>query len=188
MKSLIAIAAIATLIAPTLASAQTATPPVSAQSRPLAQPSTGGVAAATLPNSFDAPATTQPAPSTTPRPAPAGPASTAPVADAETVAATETALKKTIAAAQNGTLNYADMTDSLASQIRGRADTVVPLIQGFGALQAVEHAGSQDGMELFLVTFEDAVTQWMIGLDADEKIVGLLFRPADTTPAAAPAK
>ena len=185
MKSVFAAVAVAALIAPGLVLAQTATPPIDPQNRSLAQPATGGVAAATLPNSFDAPAAPRPAP----RPAPAGAASTAPVADAETVAATEAALKKTIEAAQNGTFNYADMTDSLASQIRGRADTFVPLVQGFGALQAVEHAGSQDGMEMFLVTFDEALTQWIIGLDADEKIVGLLFRPAETAPVAeAPAE
>lgn len=136
-----------------------------------------GVSAGTLPNTFDAPATA---------PVRAAPAAVAAPVDAaqsapsspEVVAAAEAALKATIAAGQSGTLNYADMTDDLATQVRPRAATLTPIIQGFGALKSVEHRGRENGAELFLVTFDKAVTQWIVGLNAQNKIAVLLFRPA----------
>lgn len=135
-----------------------------------------GVSAGTLPNTFDAPAAPAravPAPVA----APVAAAQSAPSSPA-VVAATETALKATIAAGQSGTLNYADMTNDLATQVRPRASTLTPIIQGFGALKSVEHRGRENGAELFLVTFDKAVTQWIVGLDAQNKIAVLLFRPA----------
>ena len=135
-----------------------------------------GVSAGTLPNTFDAPAApvrAAPAPVSAPveagRSAPSSP---------EAVAATETALKASIAAGQSGTLNYADMTDDLANQVRPRAATLTPIIQSFGGLKSVEHRGRENGAELFLVTFDNAVTQWIVGLNAQGKIAVLLFRPA----------
>lgn len=130
------------------------------------------VSAGSLPNTFDAPVA---APA--PLPAPVDAAQSAP-SSPEIVAATETALKATIAAGQSGTLNYGDMTEDLATQVRPRAATLTPIIQGFGALKSVEHRGRENGAELFLVTFDKAVTQWIVGLNAEDKIAVLLFRPA----------
>ena len=128
-------------------------------------------AAATLPNAFDQPTA---APVAAPAPTPAR----APAANPEDIAAAETALKATIAAAQSGTLNYDDMSPDLAGKVREQAAAVTPLIQGFGALQSVEHRGRENGAELFLVTFEKQATQWIVALGEDGKIVALLFRPA----------
>lgn len=182
------------LILPGLALAQTAP-------RPTGQPvsetrnlnsgtgsSTGNpsVAAATLPNAFETPAATRSlrqTPAAAPAPTPDGEVDDETSAP-EVIEAAETALKATIAAAQNGTLNYDDMTPSLATQVREQAPTITPIIQGFGRLTAVEHRGRENGAELFLVTFENAVTQWIVGVGPDDKIAALLFRPA---PAADPA-
>ena len=135
-----------------------------------------GVSAGTLPNTFDAPAApVRAAPA--PVAAPVEAAQSAP-SSPEVVAAAEAALKASIAAGQSGTLNYDDMTDDLATQVRPRAATLTPIIQGFGALKSVEHQGRQNGAERFLVTFANAVTQWNISLNAEGKITVLLFRPA----------
>lgn len=160
----------AALLTAAPALAQTATP---AAVRNL----NSGVSAGTLPNTFDGPAAAAVRAVAAPLPAPVDAAQSAP-SSPEVVAATETALKTTIAAGQSGTLNYADMTDDLATQVRPRGATLTPIIQGFGALKSVEHKGRENGAELFLVTFDKAVTQWIVGLNPQNKIAVLLFRPA----------
>lgn len=128
------------------------------------------VAAGSVPNTFDQPA--QGAPRATPRPAPAAPATTPINPKAE-----ET-LRAIIASAQAGAMDYSTMTDNLAGQVRQQEAQVLPLIRGFGALQAVDFVGSQDGADLFAVVFANAATQWIIGFDDDGKVAALLFRPA----------
>jgi len=126
---LVSTAAILLMATPVLAQTAPQTP-----SRSL----NGGVSAGTLPNTFDGPAA---APvRSAPLPAPVDAAQSAP-SSPEVVEATETALKATIAAGQSGTLNYADMTEDLVGQVRPRAATLTPIIQGFGALKSVEHKG-----------------------------------------------
>lgn len=134
---------------------------------PLAAPASAQVAAATVPNTFDRPAQSAPAPVPVPS-APAAPAN----------AQSEDTLRAIIASAQAGAMDYSLMTDDLASRIREQEATVTPLIQGFGAVQAVDFVGSQGEADLFAVTFANAATQWMIGFDASGKVAALLFRPA----------
>ena len=38
---------------------------------------------------------------------------------------------------------------------------------------------SQDGADLFAVTFSNAATQWVIGFNETDKVAALLFRPAE---------
>lgn len=159
-----------------------------AQAAPQARPApTGsGISAGTLPNTMDGPAAAQATrpvarPAAAPNPAQdaaEAPAEPAEASTPEQIAAAETALEAVIAAAQSGTMNYDDMTDSLAEQVRAQEATVTPILQSFGALQAVEHRGQENGAELFLVTFAEEVTQWIVGLDPEGKIAILLFRPA----------
>ena len=125
------------------------------------------VAAGSVPNTFDRPAQSAPAPV----PAPSAPAAPA-------TPQSEDTLRAIIASAQAGAMDYSLMTDDLASRIREQEATVTPLIQGFGAVQAVDFVGSQGEADLFAVTFANAATQWMIGFDASGKVAALLFRPA----------
>ena len=69
--------------------------------------------------------------------------------------------------------------DDLATKIREMAPQAVPLVQQFGAVQSVRHEGKQGQMDLYRVTFENQATEWLIGLSAEDKIAGLLFRPAE---------
>jgi len=125
------------------------------------------VAAGNVPNTFERPAQGAPAPA---------PAAVAPVA-APINARSEETLRTLIAGAQAGTLDYSLMTADLAAKVREQEAQLTPLIRGFGAVQAVDFIGSQNGADLFVVTFASQATQWVIGFQ-DDKVAALLFRPA----------
>jgi hypothetical protein len=147
--------------------------PAAAPTAALAQ-----VAAATMPNSFDGPAQPRAA-------VPAAPAVVAPVQPAVPVVTapanprSEDVLREIIAGAQAGTINYGLMSDDLAARVRSQETAIQPLIVGFGPVQAVDFVGSQNGADLFAVTFANAATQWVIGFNEADKVAALLFRPAE---------
>ncbi len=128
------------------------------------------VAAATVPNSFDRPVAAPPVVQA----APTAPASPPTPANPRS----EEVLRTLIGSAQSGEMDYALMTDDLATRIRAQAATTTPLIQGFGAIQAVDFVGVEQGADLYLVTFAHQTTQWIIGMNPDGKVGALLFRPA----------
>lgn len=130
------------------------------------------VAAGALPNTFDDPAAR--AQAATPAPAPATPMASEPAS-----AQSEDLLRTLIASAQAGTMDYALMTDDLAAKVREQEAAVMPIIEGFGALVTVDFVGSQDRNDLFAVTFANAETEWVIGVNDDGKVAALLFRPAE---------
>lgn len=132
------------------------------------------VAAASVPNSFDQPRTQQPVPAV-PAAAPAAAAMSTTPANPKS----EEVLREIIAGGQTGALPYALMTDDLAGKVRAQESTVLPILQGFGAVQALDFVGSREGADLFAVTFATAATQWIIGFDETGKVAALLFRPAE---------
>ena len=146
------------------------------------------VAAASVPNSFDRPASqaaraparpaapvTAAVPASAVAPAPAAaPAMSMTPANARS----EEVLREIIAGGQAGTLPYALMTADLGGMVRALEATVLPLIRGFGTIQALDFVGSRDGADMFAVTFATAATQWVIGFDDSGKVALLLFRPA----------
>jgi hypothetical protein len=123
------------------------------------------VAAGNVPNTFERPA------------AAAAPAAVPPVT-APANARSEETLRTIIAGARAGALDYTLMTEDLAGKVREQEAQVLPIIQSFGAVQAVDFVGSQNGADLFVVTFANAATQWVIGFEGD-KVAALLFRPAE---------
>ena len=140
--------------------------PVAAPTVALAQ-----VAAATMPNSFDRPAQL-------PRAAvPAQPVVPPVTTPANPLA--EDTLRAIIAGAQAGTIDYSLMSDDLAGKVREQEAAIQPLIAGFGPVQAVDFVGTQNGADLFAVTFSNASTQWVIGFNEADKVAALLFRPAE---------
>lgn len=132
------------------------------------------VAAATMPNSFDRPAAQTPAPTPAPAPAAAAPALSTTPANPKS----EEVLREIIAGGQSGALPYALLTDDLGAKVRAQEASILPLLQGFGAIQALDFVGSQEGADLYAVTFAAAATQWIIGFDESGKVAALLFRPA----------
>jgi streptogramin lyase len=131
------------------------------------------VAAATVPNTFDGPARPQ-AVAPAPTPAPEAEVSSTPAN-----AGSEDTVRGIIAGAQTGTIDYSQMTDELAGKVREQEATVIPLIQGFGQVVSVDFVGSQNGIDVFTVTFANAATQWLIGHNEAGKVSALLFRPAE---------
>lgn len=161
--------------------------PALAQQTPSTAPATapatatdGEVAAARLPNAFDGP----------PRPvAPFAPvaARATPSAEAPDVARGRETLEAVIADAGDGRLDFSVFSDDVAARLRPVEADLTATIQGFGALQAISHAGHQNGADMFEVRFDTVVTQWVIGFDGDDRIAVLLFReapPAEAAPAA----
>jgi len=139
-------------------------------------PAFAQAAAGAVPNAFDRPAQSATAQA---RPAPAAPAPTG-AAQAPDIARSEEALRAVIAAAQGTGFDYADFTTGLGTQIRQQEAQVVPLIKGFGAVKTVEYVKQEGEAQMFKVTFDNQVTEWMIGFDAEDKIAALLFRPAES--------
>ncbi len=132
-------------------------------------------AAGAVPNAFDRPAQTA-APQARPAAAPA----TASAAQAPDIARSEEALRAVIAGAQGTGFDYSDFTTGLGTQIRQQEAQVVPLIKGFGAVKTVEYVKQEGEAQMFKVTFDNQVTEWLIGFDAEDKIAALLFRPAES--------
>lgn len=139
-------------------------------------PAFAQAAAGAVPNAFDRPAQSA---TTQARPAPAAPAPTG-AAQAPDIARSEEALRAVIAAAQGTGFDYADFTTGLGTQIRQQEAQVIPLIKGFGAVKTVEYVKQEGEAQMFKVTFDNQVTEWMIGFDAEDKIAALLFRPAES--------
>ena len=148
------------------------------------------VAAASVPNSFDRPASqaaraparpAAPATAAVPASALAPTAAAAPASALSMTPAnarSEEVLREIIAGGQAGTRPYALMPADLGGKVREQEATVLPLIRGFGAIQALDFVGSRDGADMFAVTFATAATQWVIGFDDSGKVAALLFRPA----------
>lgn len=137
------------------------------------------VAAGSMPNTFDDPvarvAAAAPAPRTAPQ---AGPAQ-APISPERANEASEETLRTLIAEMQAGEPDYSRMTDTIAAAVREQSAAMRPVIDGFGALVTVDFMGSQNDIDVFNVTFANAATQWLIGINPEGKISALLFRPAE---------
>ena len=144
------------------------------------------VAAGSVPNTFDRPAGALSAAAQAPAPAPQ--AAAEPLSPTPANAASEEALRTIISGLQAGTPDYSLLTDDLATQLRAQAPTILPLMQGFGAIQSFDFAGSRSGADLFVINFANAQTEWIVGMDEGGKVAALLFRPAEgsAAPAATP--
>ena len=136
--------------------------PALAQSAP-GSAATGG-AAATLPNTFARPAT----------PGARQPAAS-PVANAQVA---ETALRGVIEQLREGDLDETMFTADVAARLNTQLATYAELIQSYGALESVETQDVSNGVGQFLVIFENAATQWQVGLEDGGLIAALRFREA----------
>lgn len=97
----------------------------------------------------------------------------------------EPAIRAFIGGLQTGTVDWSAFTPNVEAQMRPGEAQAVELVRGLGALESVEFFQHRDGVDRFLVRFEKADTQWMIGFDDQGKIGALLFRPAPPVGAAA---
>ncbi len=152
--------------------AQTVPPP---QNRGLA-PSSG--AAATLPNTFDRPS---------PSAAAAVPLPAAPGGQVTEVQMAEAALEAIITQIQAGDIDERLFTPTLATRLNGELAGYKTRVEAFGVLQSIEAQGAQGGVGQFLVTFDNAATQWRIGLEEGGLVAALLFREAPAESSETPA-
>lgn len=127
-------------------------------------------AAGSVPNAFDA----APAPAPAPVQAPAPTAAQAP-----DIARAEAALRGVIAAVQGAGFDYSVFTPDLATRMRQLSPEISPLIKSFGAVRTVEFQKAEGDAQLFRVTFDNQVTEWMILFDPEDRIAGLRFRPVE---------
>ncbi len=150
---------VAALAGPVLA--QTSAP---AQSRSFAPG-----AAATLPNSFDGPRAAPTAP--TPLPA-------APAGQVSDVQMAEAALRSIIGQLQAGDIDESLFTPDAGQRLNSQLGAVTPMIKAYGELLSIEPRSGADQVGQFLVTFENAATQWRIGLEEGGLVAAVLFREA----------
>jgi hypothetical protein len=146
-----------------LAAALFVAPLFAASSPALAQAAAGSV-----PNAFDAAPIQAPAP-----------AQAAVEAQAPDIARAETALRGVIASVQGAGFDYSVFTTDMATRIRQLSPEITPLIKSFGAVRTVEFQKAEGEAQLFRVTFDNKVTEWMILFDPEDKIAGLRFRPVE---------
>lgn len=156
-------------------SAQTSSTQSLNQSRSLA-PSAG--AAATIPNTFDSPAA--PPRPVTPPPAPAA----SQVTDVEMA---EGALRAVIEQFRAAEIDERLFTPGVATQLNGQLATYSRLIRGYGRVQSIEALGATNGVGQFLVVFDNAATQWQVGLEEGGLVAALRFREAPPESSAPPA-
>lgn len=158
------------------APAQTTATPSLNQSRSLA-PSAG--AAATIPNTFDGPA---------PTPAPRAPLPAAPAPQVTEAEMAEGALRAVIEQFRGADIDERLFTPGVATQLNGQLASYSRLIRGFGAVQSIEVQGVSNGVGQFLVIFDNAATQWQVGLEEGGLVAALRFReaPAESSEPSAP--
>lgn len=145
----------------------------------IANTASAQAAAGSLPNTFDRPASVVAAPIQAAA-TPAGPATPAAPGLSMTPAnpQAEATLRTLISGARGGAMDYDLMSDDLAAKMREQQGAITPLLVGFGDLQVVDFMGSQNGADLFAVTFANQATEWVIGFNEGGKVAALLFRPA----------
>ena len=151
----------AALAGPVLAQATPSTQALN-QSRSFA-PSSG--AAATLPNTFDAPVAT----------APAAPAAAPAVSNTQMA---EETLRAVIEQFRAADIDERLFTTGVATRLNGQLADYSRRIRDYGAVQTIEAQGAADDAGQFLVTFENAVTQWQVGLDETGLIAAVRVREA----------
>ena len=170
-KPLLTAVLLSALALPGLVQAQTPAQTSPQSSAPVQDPA---AAAATLPNAFAPPGS---AAARAPAAVPVVPvAVTPPDLDPRALPA----LTGLIEAMAGGKPDYAVYSEPLAAAIREREAEYIRLMHDFGSIVTVLPIGRQDGADLFRIIFENADTQWVIGLFDDGKIGALQFRPTPT--------
>lgn len=156
--------------------AQTA--PAREPARPVSTTVRPAGAAATLPNAFEGAEAAGPA--RLPAPAPA----TAPAQVAEAT------LRTVIGQFAAGDIDEALFTADVANRLNANITQYRTLIRGFGAVESVEAQAAADGVGEFVVIFENAATQWQVGLDDEGRIAALRFResPPESSEPPAPGR
>ena len=163
IKTTALVFALAALAGPALAQTTSIRSPD--QSRSLAP----SASAATIPNTFDNPATT---------PALRAPLPAAPAPQVTEAEMAEGALRAVIEQFRAADIDERLFTPGVATQLNGQLANYSRLIRGYGAVQSIEAQGATNGVGQFLVIFDNAATQWQVGLEEGGLVAALRFREA----------
>lgn len=128
-----------------------------------------GGAAATLPNTFDSPTAT---------PTPAAPLPSTPRGQVTDSQMAEAALRAVIEQFRAADIDERLFTPSVAAQLNAQLAEYSRRIRSYGAVQSIETQSASDGVGQFVVIFENAATQWQVGLEDGGLVAALRFREA----------
>jgi 3-oxoadipate enol-lactonase len=90
----------------------------------------------------------------------------------------EASIRRYVESLEKGTPNYDEMDAAQAAEVRRQAPQILQLIKEIGALKSIayEH-GTEDGADVYLVSFEHGQAEWTIGpLSTDGKVQVRSFR------------
>jgi 3-oxoadipate enol-lactonase len=90
----------------------------------------------------------------------------------------EASVRRYVESLEKGTPNYAEMAPAQAAEVRQQAPQILQLVKDMGALKFVTYEyGTEDGADVYLVSFEHGQAEWTIGpLSADGKVQTRSFR------------
>lgn len=92
-------------------------------------------------------------------------------------AGSEEALRRLIMQHQQRSIDYAGMSEALASLVRAEASVITTELDMAGALQVIRFKGvGRDGCDVYDVGFANGETEWRIALARDGKISSLSVR------------
>jgi hypothetical protein len=100
------------------------------------------------------------------------------VADQKPAPGTEAAVRQHIEAARAGKPLYDTMVPPLAAAVKAQLPMVQSRLAQLGALKSIEFKGVlPNGLDNYLVTYENGATEYIIGLQPDGKTAALGMRP-----------
>jgi hypothetical protein len=91
---------------------------------------------------------------------------------------TKTLLRTVIDEIQLGKLDLSRMEPTLQEAMRQQMPVAAKAFQQLGALQTIKFAGTQNGLDIYRVAFQNGATNWAIRMSDGGKIAALMFHRA----------
>lgn len=99
------------------------------------------------------------------------------LAQAESARQSAAALRKVITDLQRGAPDAASMEPALYAALQNPG--VAAMVARFGALQQIEYVTTQNGADIYRVSFANGASLWTIAVSPAGRIAGLFFKPID---------
>jgi pimeloyl-ACP methyl ester carboxylesterase len=99
------------------------------------------------------------------------------LAQAEPARETAAALRKVITDLQRGAPDAASMEPAIYAALQNPG--IRALIEHFGALQRIDYVATQNGADIYRVTFANGASLWTIAMSPSGHIAGLFFKPVE---------
>src|SRR5262249_53924067 len=90
----------------------------------------------------------------------------------------EASVRRYVESLEKGTPNYEEMDTAQAAAVHQQAPQILQLVKDMGPLKSITYQhGTEDGADVYLVSFEHGQAEWTIGpLSADGKVQTRQFR------------